>query len=447
MTLRSLLDTLALVAFCAAIVLGTASCSNPTSAEPIVGCLDTNGDPLPVAPDSERVDLSTPTFSNPTDISNPLFPVSTLHSVVFLGLSDGEPFRTEVTLLGGTRSIVVNGTAVPTLISQYVAFVNGRIHEVAIDWYGQDDAGAVWYFGEGVSNYEDGVVADVHGTWLAGKDGPVAMIMPGNPQVGDVYRPENMCGFVFEEVTVESTTVTVDGPTGLITGSMLVEELHMDATTEGKVFAPGYGEFSTGSGNNVEAMALAVPHDALTGPVPVELENLSSGALQVFTAADSADWGAASTALGDMNSAWIAYELGPVPPKLRTQMNGALNALANAIAAQSQGGSRQASIDVARATYDFRLRHQIPTEIDLARFTLWARQVLVDVKANDADAVKGDASILEWTRDRFIQSLNGATADQINGKLTLLRSAADAPDLPVAATTAQQLRDITEPLL
>ena len=30
---------------------------------------------LPVAPDNERVDLDVPTFSNPTVITNPLFPI------------------------------------------------------------------------------------------------------------------------------------------------------------------------------------------------------------------------------------------------------------------------------------------------------------------------------------------------------------------------------------
>ena len=35
------------------------------------------------------------------------------------------------------------------------------------------------------------------------------MIMPADPQVGDVYRPENMPGFVFEEVVVTAVGVTV----------------------------------------------------------------------------------------------------------------------------------------------------------------------------------------------------------------------------------------------
>ena len=91
------------------------------------------------------------------------------------------------------------------------------------------------------------------------------MIMPADPQVGDVYRPENAPGFVFEEVTVTSVTEELDGPLGPIEGGLLASELHMDGSTEDKFFAPGYGEFSTSGGGDVEALALAVPTDAAIG--------------------------------------------------------------------------------------------------------------------------------------------------------------------------------------
>ena len=47
-----------------------------------------------------------------------------------------------------------------TLVSQYVAYLGGRIQEVALDFYAQADDGSVWYFGEDVYNYEKGAVAD-----------------------------------------------------------------------------------------------------------------------------------------------------------------------------------------------------------------------------------------------------------------------------------------------
>ena len=134
------------------------------------------------------VDRTTPAFSRPTEIDNPLFPIAQVTQSLQLGTVDGKPFRAEVTLLPGTKT-TWNGRQVPTRIHQYVAYSGGRILEVALDWYAQADDGSVWYFGEDVFNYEDGVVADTHGTWLAGKDGPPGMIMPANPSPGQVYGP------------------------------------------------------------------------------------------------------------------------------------------------------------------------------------------------------------------------------------------------------------------
>ncbi|MEJ7802768.1 MAG: hypothetical protein WKH68_05270, partial [Candidatus Limnocylindria bacterium] len=135
-------------------------------------------DGLALAPEADRVDLAMPTFTHPTDITNPLFPVSSQESVLLLGTVDDAAFRTEVTLLPTPRIIEWEGQLVATLVSQYVAFLDDRLHEVAYDFYAQADDGSVWYFGEDVFNFADGTIVDTHGTWIAGTDGPAARIMP-----------------------------------------------------------------------------------------------------------------------------------------------------------------------------------------------------------------------------------------------------------------------------
>ncbi len=57
-------------------------------------------------------------------------------------------------------------------------------------------------------------MADTSGTWIAGKEGPAAMIMPASPRIGDVNRPETSAGLVWEEVAVKAIAKTVDGPRG-----------------------------------------------------------------------------------------------------------------------------------------------------------------------------------------------------------------------------------------
>jgi hypothetical protein len=216
--------------------------AGPTCVKP-----ENGGGCLPLAPDSRRVDLTRPRFSKPSSITNPLHPSSSLDQVIYGGQVDGKPFRTEFTRLHDTKTITWNGQAVPTVVMQYLAFSDGRIDEVALDWFAQADDGSVWYFGEDVFNYRDGVLKDTSGTWQAGRDGPAAMIMPASPTVGTAYRSENIPGLVFEEVTVKAVGQTVSGPSGQVSGAFTASELHMDGNREDKIFAPGYGEFSTGN--------------------------------------------------------------------------------------------------------------------------------------------------------------------------------------------------------
>ena len=65
--------------------------------------------------EQQRVDLATPTFSHPTTITNPLFPISKLTQVVQLGAEGDTALRHEITLLPGTRTFNLNGKQVETL--------------------------------------------------------------------------------------------------------------------------------------------------------------------------------------------------------------------------------------------------------------------------------------------------------------------------------------------
>jgi hypothetical protein len=354
-----------------------------------------------VAPPSQRVDLITPTFSHPLDATNPLFPVGNLDRVVLLGLEEGEPFRTETTRMRGTKTLLVNGTTVKTLISQYVAWKDRRIEEVAIDLYGQDDEGNVWYFGEDVFNYEDGVVVDDEGTWQAGKHFPVAMIMPADPQTGNVWRPENACPIVFEEVTATKTGVNVDGPRGRVAGALLVTELHMDGTFEDKIFAPGYGEFSTGSGQDIEALALAIPTDFLGGNVPEDLDHLSDGAEQMFALALNGNWQQIAALFDEMEENWNDYEATDVPPLLAVEMNDAIDALDGAIDASDGDGARQGAVDVALACLDFELRYKSRAEIDRDLIEVWSLQLQIDQAAHDVGGIRSDRETIRIIRSRL----------------------------------------------
>ena len=114
-----------LLAACAALVVGACTGSSPGSSTTSTTIIAAGSpipqpvlpDRIPVAPDSQRVDLTVPTFSHSTDVTNPLFPVSRQGSVLFVGHVDGKPFRTEVTLLPYTRVVDWGGQQIATLVS------------------------------------------------------------------------------------------------------------------------------------------------------------------------------------------------------------------------------------------------------------------------------------------------------------------------------------------
>ena len=184
---------------------------------------------------------------------------------------------------------------------------------------------------------------------------------------------------------------------------MVARELHDDGSYSDKVFAPGYGEFFTGHKGEVEALALAVPTDALGGPVPVELKRLSHAAARALHATRSGRWG-----LGLGRAQYAHRAPGPrtgadlVPPRLAAEMKRALRTLRAAIGPRGAGacgergdrrrGSRRSTSNCATARL---------SQVDLGRFKLWAEQVLVDAAAGDVGGVRGDVTTMEWIRDRF----------------------------------------------
>lgn len=390
------------------------------------------------APPSRRVDLRSPSFTHPTVITNPLFPIARLRSAVLLGRVDGRPFRSETTLLPGGATVVWNGRRIRVLLSQYIAFVSGRLDEVALDRYAQADDGSVWYLGEDVFDYRRGGVVVTEGTWLAGRDGSGAMIMPARPTVGDVFRTENIPGVVFEEVTVTATDKTVRGPRGPVDGALLAEELHLDGSRSPKTFAPGYGEFLTVEGADREALALAAPTDRLRGPLPRELRFLVTGAFGTLEDARLEDWEAASSTAKRLLDAWAAVK--PVaPPLIAQRLAGDLHALVRTVSAHRAGPASQLAVDVARFALDLELRYRPVATVDVERFHLWTQQLRVHAARHDLDGVMGDVATLEWVRARVSDALRPAGRLQLDVALRDLRHAVDTRNLPAAADHAARL--------
>jgi hypothetical protein len=394
-------------------------------------------------------------FSNPTGITNPLFPASRLEQLVYLGQDQGDPLRVEVTRLPGSKPIDLNGTQVPAVKMQFLATSGTTILEVATDYFAQADDGTVWYLGEHVDNYENGVVADHEGTWVTGEKRPdgklfrPGVIMPARPQKGDVFFPENNKPFVFEKVTVAATGLTIPGPRGAVGGAIKTHEKLLDGTTEEKTFAPGYVEhtarvpFGSKKPEELVGVAIAIPIDKVDGPQPRELADLATTASGILTTIRSSDWTTAGEQLATITRLWEAHQaaIGEQVPKLVAQMRNAHTGLADAVAARDRTAAQQAAVRVARATADLQLRYEPVAAVDRGRLGAWAGQVLVDVDAKDEVGVREDAAVLDtiWARTRhaFTGSAGEATVD---AELSALRAAARDKRLDAAGAAADKVR-------
>jgi hypothetical protein len=406
---------------------------------------------LPLAPESARRDLVAAPFTHSTSVTNPLFPISDLHSAILNGHVDGKVFHTETTLLPFQKLIEwTPGQCVRVLTSQYMAFLGGRLQETAIDLYAQDDNGSVWYLGETVSDYApNGLVLTTEGTWQAGIDGPFAMIMPSDPKVGDVNRAENIPGNSFEEVQVTKVHQTFNGPSAPVSGGIIAREIHQDAPPSNKLFAPGYGEFLSRDGHDVEAMALAAPTDALGGGVPAELAVISRGADRIWASPLSTplQWAAAQHTAQRMLDAWLAFRSGDVPPRLVKPTQDALHNLVIRAASRDRSKTYSAAIEAASASNDLQLRYRPVTKIDTVRFDLWVRRAQLDSTDGSLGGVRSDVVTLEWIRDRIANSMDPVTLVSVDTSVAELGVAVGDGDLKAAAATARALEKVIRGLL
>ena len=85
------------------------------------------------------------------------------------------------------------------------------------------------------------------------------------------------------------------------------------------------------------------------------------------------------------------------------------------------------------------MRHRLPAEVDLDRVATFARQLLVDVDANEAGAVMGDVLSLGFVRDRIGHTLATGDLQMLHDHIESLTTAVEENDLEAAATEAELL--------
>jgi hypothetical protein len=104
--------------------------------------------------------------------------------------------------------------------------LDGVLEERTSDYYGQDRAGNVWYFGEDTDELDaKGNVTTTEGSWHAGVDGAMPGIyMSADPAVGQSFAQEFYEGHAEDHFRVKALAVHVKVPFGSYADALLTEE-------------------------------------------------------------------------------------------------------------------------------------------------------------------------------------------------------------------------------
>ncbi len=195
-----------------------------------------------------------------TVIDNPYFPLTPGTTFVYeCACADGVE-HVEVEVTGETREIL----GVACVKVHDIVLLNGAVLEDTFDFFAQDSAGNVWYFGESTQEYENGLVSSIAGSWLAGIEGAKpGIIAPAQPIVEQVYRQEFLLGEAEDLAEPISLSATASVPYGTFSACLETEEFtpiepdHL----EQKFYAPGIGQvltIDTTNGDRTELVEIRV---------------------------------------------------------------------------------------------------------------------------------------------------------------------------------------------
>jgi hypothetical protein len=151
-------------------------------------------------------------------VINPANFVAVINNLYF-PLTPGKTFiyksGTEIDKFSVTHNtkVILGVTCVE--VRDTVTTVDGELTEDTLDWFAQDKAGNVWYFGENAKQLAGGLIIGLEGSWTAGVDGAKpGIVMEALPAVGDFYRQEFALGTAEDHAEVLSLSESVTVPYG-----------------------------------------------------------------------------------------------------------------------------------------------------------------------------------------------------------------------------------------
>lgn len=171
-------------------------------------------------------------------VTNPYFPLVPGTTATFIEKEGSESRENKVTVTHDTKTIM----GVKCVVVHDTVSVGGVVKEDTLDWYAQDQDGAVWYFGEDTKEFKQGGKMNTAGSWTAGINGQPGIIMPAHPQPGAPYRQEYSAGNAEDMGQVIATDETTTVPHGTFKHCVKTKDWSMlESGHEHKWYAQGVG--------------------------------------------------------------------------------------------------------------------------------------------------------------------------------------------------------------
>jgi len=145
-----------------------------------------------------------------------------------------------LTVLNETKTI----DGVETRILENKETRDGALTEVSMNYFAIcNKTNSVFYFGEDVDEYENGVIVGHAGSWQAGKNGGKAGLeMPGIILLGARFYMEVVPGVAEDKTEIVSMTETVQTPAGTFENCLKTKESSdLEKGVFDKYYAPGIG--------------------------------------------------------------------------------------------------------------------------------------------------------------------------------------------------------------
>ena len=194
-------------------------------------------------------------------VDHPYFPLPVGASWVYHKPTDEGLEVIEVAVTADVKEIL----GVSCTVVRALETLEGVVIEDTLDYYAQDTAGNVWYFGELTKSFEDGELVSLDGSWQAGQEeASPGLVFEALPRAGVTYRREFLIGVAEDLATVEALGQTVELASGTVENTVKTLDFNPlePWEIECKYYSAGVGlvlEVEETTGERTELVSVTLP--------------------------------------------------------------------------------------------------------------------------------------------------------------------------------------------